>query len=238
MITLYGSGPAYGVNDLSPFVVKAATYLRLANIPYEQKPGDPRKAPKGKIPYLRDGDVTVCDSSAIVDHLRAKHRDLDEGMPARERAVATAVKAMFEEHYYFCVMYQRWKDPRGWAVQEGVFQDFFRKAGVVPGFMVPFVVRQIRGQSFKMLHAQGTGRHTVAEMEAIAKSHLDAASELMGDHEYFFGESPRSLDATVWAFLACTAGFPGESGITAHLATKKNLTAYVDRVRERHWKGA
>lgn len=236
MITLYGSGPAYGVNDLSPFVVKAATYLRLAGVAYTQKAGDPRKAPKRKIPFLRDGDAVVCDSSAIIDHVRARHRDLDEGLGAHEKAVATAVKAMFEEHYYFCIMHQRWQDPRGWAVQEPTFQAHFRRGGQVPGFVIPFVVRQIRKQALGMLQAQGTGRHAVAEVEAIAKSHLDAASELMGDRAYFLGDEPRSIDATVWAFLACTSGFTGESGITAHLASKKNLTAYVDRVRERHWK--
>jgi glutathione S-transferase len=236
MVTLYGSGPAYGVNDLSPFVVKVAAYCHLAGIEYTQKPGNPRTAPKNKIPYLRDGDTVVCDSSAIIDHLRAKHRDLDEGLTAREKAIATAVKAMFEEHYYFCIMYQRWQDERGWAVQEPTFQAHFRRGGPVPGIAIPFVVRMIRTQAKKMLHAQGTGRHTVEEVEAIAKTHLDAVSELLGDGDYFFGAAPRSLDATVWAFLACTTGFTSDNGVRAHLAGKKNLAAYVDRIRERHWK--
>ena len=238
MITLYGSSPAYGVNDLSPFVVKVAAYCRLAGIDYTQKPGDPRKAPKGKMPFIRDGELSLCDSTTIVDHLRAKHRDLDEGLPARDKAIATAVKAMFEEHYYFCIMYQRWQDERGWAVQEPTFQAHFRRGGPVPGFAVPFVVRMVRTQAKKMLHAQGTGRHSVDEMEAIAKTHLDAASELLGESEYFLGPAPRSIDATVWAFLACTPGFTGDNGIGAHLATKKNLTDYVDRIRSRHWKDA
>ena len=238
MITLYGSGPAYGVNDLSPFVVKVATYCRLADIEYTQKSGDPRKAPKGKIPFLRDGDTTVCDSSAIVEHLRAKHRDLDVGLGARERAVATALKGMFEEHTYFCVMYLRWQDPRGWVVQEKTFQDFFRSAGVVPGIAVPFVVRMVRKQALKMLHGQGTGRHSVEEVEAIVKSHLDAASELLGDNDYLFGSEARVIDATMWAFLACLRGFPVETSASAHLAARKNLVAYIDRIRARHWRDA
>lgn len=238
MITLYGSGPAYGVNDLSPFVVKAATYLRLAGIEYRQKPGNPRTAPKQKIPYLRDGDVVVCDSSAIIDHLRAKHRDLDEGLTARDRATATAVKAMFEEHYYFCIMYQRWQDERGWAVQREGFQASLRSVGAVPSLLLPLVVRQVRGVAMKMLRAQGTGRHSVAEMEAIACSHIDAAAELMGDRPYFLGDGPRSIDATVWAFLACTTGFPVKTSLHERIASKPNLTAYIERVRSRFWEKA
>lgn len=236
MVTLYGSGPAYGVSDLSPFVVKVATYLRLAGLPYEQRAADPRKAPKKKIPYLRDGDLVVSDSSAIVGHLGARHRDLDVGMSARERAVATAVKAMLEEHYYFCIMYQRWQDDRGWGVHEGVFASHLRTATPVPGLLVPLVVRQVRKQALRALDAQGTGRHAVAEVEALARAHLDAVAELMGDGDYFFGAAPRSLDATVWAFLACTSGFTAESGLTDHLRAMPKLVAYVDRVRARCWR--
>ena len=59
MLTVYKFGSAWGHPDVSPFVVKLETYLRLAAIPYEAKVGDPRKAPKKKIPYVVDDGVVL-----------------------------------------------------------------------------------------------------------------------------------------------------------------------------------
>ena len=72
MLTVYKFGPAWGTPDISPFVVKLETYLRLAGIPYDTKPGDPRKAPKRKIPYIVDDGTVVGDSRFIVEHLETK----------------------------------------------------------------------------------------------------------------------------------------------------------------------
>ena len=56
MITLYGFGPAMGLPELSPFVTKAHILLKMAGLPYETVTtfGGFRKAPKVKIPYIRD----------------------------------------------------------------------------------------------------------------------------------------------------------------------------------------
>jgi len=78
VLTLYGSAPAYGVCDLSPFVVKVATWCRMAGVPYETAVTDPRKAPKGKIPYVRDGGAVI-----------AATRGFDSPGAARDRIVAS-----------------------------------------------------------------------------------------------------------------------------------------------------
>lgn len=50
-IVVYGSKPAWGTPDLSPFVIKLETWLRLAGLPYERRDGgNPMQAPRGKIP--------------------------------------------------------------------------------------------------------------------------------------------------------------------------------------------
>jgi glutathione S-transferase len=236
MLTLYGFGPAFGLVDMSPFVVKVAAWCRLAGVTYALKQGDPRKAPKGKLPHIDDDGALVADSTAIIAHLSEKHRDLDAGLSARDRAVATAVKAMVEEHLYFTSMYLRWQDERGWAVFAPTFRESLRRGGV-PGFATGLVANMVRKQVGKTLRAQGTGRHSLAEIEAIAITHLDALSELLGDQEYFLGDAPRSIDATVWAFLYMIHDGPFETGVKAHLKGRANLVAYVERVREGFWKG-
>ena len=55
MIELCKFGPAFGLIETGPFALKLMTYMRLAEIPFVEKvQGDPRKAPKKKIPYIID----------------------------------------------------------------------------------------------------------------------------------------------------------------------------------------
>jgi len=90
--------PAWGLPDLSPFCFKAEAYLKLAGIPYSTELGDSRKAPKNKLPVIRDGAHTIPDSNAIIEHLeRTRGKPLDALLTTRQRAIATAVRSMLGE---------------------------------------------------------------------------------------------------------------------------------------------
>ena len=69
MITLYGSGPNFGLPDASPFVTKAETLLRMSRLPFEKALMSFSKAPKGKIPYIEDDGQLLGDSTLIRWHL-------------------------------------------------------------------------------------------------------------------------------------------------------------------------
>ena len=55
MITLHEFGPAFTLRTASPFGLKLEAYMRLSGIAYRVEfDGNPRKAPKGRIPYITD----------------------------------------------------------------------------------------------------------------------------------------------------------------------------------------
>ena len=66
MTTLYTFGPAFGLPDPSPFVVKAEMLLKIAALPYKVDTGGFRKAPKGKLPYMDDDGEIVADPRSSV----------------------------------------------------------------------------------------------------------------------------------------------------------------------------
>ena len=61
MITLYGFGPMFGLPDPSPFVLKTMTQLKMAGVPFRFEQARPDQAPKGKIPFIQDGDQRIGD---------------------------------------------------------------------------------------------------------------------------------------------------------------------------------
>ena len=54
-IKLFQFPRMFAIPNLSPFCCKLETWLRIAGIPYETvDTPDPRKGPKGKLPFIED----------------------------------------------------------------------------------------------------------------------------------------------------------------------------------------
>jgi glutathione S-transferase len=222
--------PAWGLPDLSPFCFKAEVYLKLAGIPYTTQLGDSRKAPKGKLPVLLDGERTIADSSMIVDYLeRTRGKHMDAFLSAEQTAILTAVKAMLEEQLYFVIVYLRWRDADAWKIYQPVFFDLIAKL-CVPTAVRRLVVPQIRNQMLAALRGQGMGRHTPEEFTDLGKRTIDAVSTLcIGP--FFFGAKPSTLDATVYAFIESIRSAPFEGPLVEHLRADQKLRDYCEHMQ-------
>ena len=93
-IKLFQFPRMFAIPNLSPFCCKLETWLRIAQIPYEVvDTPDPRKGPKGKLPFIEDAGLRIADTSIIVDHLiRTRGIDPDAHLDAQQRAVALLVQ--------------------------------------------------------------------------------------------------------------------------------------------------
>ena len=103
MITLYGFGPGLGMYDPSPFVLKVAAFLRLANIDYRFNGNVNHvfKAPKKKPPYLNDNGTIVYDSTFIISHLKDRYvADFDSHLSLQQQATATFVSKSLDATVY------------------------------------------------------------------------------------------------------------------------------------------
>jgi glutathione S-transferase len=102
MITLYTFGPAFGLPDPSPFVMKAEVLLKMAGLLYRTDTKGLRRAPKGKLPYIEDDGERIADSTFIRWHIEKKYGiDFDRGLPREEQATAWAFEKLAEDHLYW-----------------------------------------------------------------------------------------------------------------------------------------
>jgi glutathione S-transferase len=231
MIELYRFPPLWGLPSPSPFCVKVETYLRMAELPYQaHNLSDPRKAPKGKLPFIRDDGKVIADSGVILDHLRASYGDkLDGDLSARDRATALGLRRMMEEHLYWYMVHVRWRLEPNWAT---VRQAFFSQ---LPLPLRLFLPRLVRKAVAKAMGAHGIGRHSEDELDRMALDDLTALSGYLGDKSYFMGDQPSELDAAAYAFLACILWPPFELPIRAELDRLDNLDAYCWRMKARYY---
>jgi len=226
MITLFGFGPAFGLPDPSPFVMKTDVQLKMAGLSHKWQRGGPQAAPKGKIPFIDDDGLIVADSTFIRAHLESQYRvDLDSGLLTFERALAWSMERMLEDHLYFALLHARWMDDANFAKGPAHFfdgaPDGAREAG--------------RERVRLVLHGHGLGRHSDAEIAELAERSLGALSDFLGDKPYLMGERACGADATMFAMLAGILTPFFESRLRDVALGHRNLAAYAERMMQLYY---
>lgn len=230
MITLYAFGPQFGLPDPSPFVTKADVLLKMSGVPYRTDLTGFRKAPKGKLPYIKNGGEIIADSTFIRWHLERKHGvDFDRGLSAEQKAIAWAFEKMAEDHLYWAVVDARWMVDANF--DEGP-RVFFKR---VPPPLRSLVVAMIRRRVRKALYAHGMGRHTRGEIETLGSQSIDAMATYLGQKSFFMGAEPTGVDATMFAFIAGTLCPQFDTPLRAAAERHDNLRRYVGRMTARYY---
>lgn len=224
MITLYATGPNFGLPESSPFVTKAEVLLKMSGVPYRKAPADFGKAPKRKIPYFDDDGHRFSDSTFLRFHLEDKHGiDFDKGLSATDKAAAWAFEKLAEDQLYWALLEARWNDKTNF--DKGPRQFF----GAIPAPIRPLVLAVIKRGVSRDLYGQGFGRHSKAEIERLAARALGAISTQLGDKPWLMADTPCGADASVWAMVTGLLCPHFETPLRAAVERHENLTAYRDR---------
>ena len=232
MIKLYSFGPNLGVPDPSPFVLKINAYLRMADIPFKSIPNIKNlgKSPKGKLPFIIDGDTTVADSSFIIPYLQEKFKvGLDDFLTDEQKATAYLIGKSIDENLYWCLLYSRWEKDDTWPE---IKQAFF---GAMPFPLKQIVPALIRRSVIDAIEKHGMGKHSDEEIKAIAQKSFKSLSTLLGDKPYFFGDQPCSFDATAFAFLSEFISSSITNDFTKLARRHNNLVNYCNRIKEKYY---
>jgi glutathione S-transferase len=231
MIQYYQLKRTWEIPNLCHFCCKTETYMRMTGIEYQLHATIPPRAPKGKLPFIIDGEHKMGDSRFIIRYFKRTYGDpLDSSLTPSEMAVGHALQRLIEEHLYWVTMYTRWS----WSEE-----NWITNKTAIFGAM-PFIVRQVAATYFrhgirKQIWGHGTGRHHPEEIFELGYEDIDAIANLLGDKPYLLGDQPTSFDATGYGFLVNTLGCPIESPVKQHALSKPNLVQYVERMQTRYY---
>jgi len=227
MIKLYKFGPAFGLRETGPFVLKTMAYMKLAGIPFEEAvQGDPRKAPKGKIPYIEDEGKEIGDSTFILKHLKSKFGDpLAEGLSADQLATGHALKTMLEERTYWAGMiYPRWvkKDHH-----KLIADTFF---GEIPKFLRMTIFGMVAKGVAKSAAGQGILAHSDAEIYELGVDDIKTVEAMLGEKDFILGDKPAEVDATAYAFLHGMSAEVFPTPVQEYIRGSETLMEYLARM--------
>jgi len=165
--------------------------------------------------------------------LKVLNADLDGRLTVQQKNLTSLVIAMLENHFSWIL--KSWRSENPEKMLKAYKMDLQSVTGKTwPSFILSFVhKRQIK----KLAHAvvaHGIGIHTSEEIESFGKEDLQVLSDLLGEQDYFFGDSPSSLDVVAFAHIAQLVYMDSEIkyGLRDWLMEKcTNLVALCDRLK-------
>lgn len=227
MLTLVTLPAAFGLRNPSPFCLKVEMAMAWLGLDFSlETEQDPRKAPKGKLPYLLIDGEQLADSELIFDRLNdISNGKLYAGLNAEEKAIGTAFCRLIDDHLYWLVVSSRWLED-DWS--QNVERDFF---GFVPRLFRGFAFGSAQKQVRQTLHLQGLGRHTLEEQKNFAKRDLQAIADIVSKQHYIVGGRLTAYDFTVAGFLSGLMDNQPATWVSAIANGYPSLREYLERVQ-------
>ncbi len=234
MIKVYRYLPGWTVPCISPYVTKVVNYMKMAGIEHEIVGQDLTRldldTPYGKLPKIDDGDETVADSTAIINHLKGKYGDpLDADATAAEKAEMVAWNRLIDEHLYWTAVIQpRWRETPNWEIYLRIIAGTDDVPPPLRAFADDFRHRIVT----EFMHG-GWGRMPADVIYGRAREDIDAIEARIGGDGFMMGAEPRSIDAAVASILRHIVDTPFDFDTKDHAAGKASLAGYLDRMKAR-----
>ncbi|GFQ83772.1 failed axon connections [Trichonephila clavata] len=220
----------------SPFCLKVETWLRMAEVKYENVDHKMKyKSKKGQLPFVEVNGVEIADSDIIIKELsQIFGKDLDENLTLDQKNVSHAFVSMLNNHTSWVVRWWRYSHPGEFlkAAQMDIKRTLNSK---LPKGLLQFFFKLGFKSNIKRAIGHGVGRHNSDEIYEFGKKDLKALSEYLAEKPYFFGDEPHLLDCVAFSHL-CQFVFVPFGGMKEYLESDcTNLLSFVERMKERYW---
>jgi glutathione S-transferase len=228
MLELVTLPPAFGMRNVSPFCLKIEMLLKSLDLEFTLSDiSDPRKAPKGKLPFLIADGKKIADSELIAQYLdNLTNGRVFAGLTEEQKGYGYAMTRLVEDHLYWLLVASRWLDEDWWP---NVVRGFFGPLPVPLRQIVSGVARRRMAQTFNL---QGLGRHSLEEQKGFALRDLESLAGVVPATGFLFGDQPNIFDFTVAAMMAGAYDNKPATWLTDIAVGYGGLRAYTERVQE------
>uniref|UniRef100_A0A3Q2CYE8 Metaxin n=1 Tax=Cyprinodon variegatus TaxID=28743 RepID=A0A3Q2CYE8_CYPVA len=189
------------------------------------------------LPELVCGDSVVQEPTQILNFLRKQRFNADYELTARQGADTMAFIALLEEKLRPALLHTFWVDAENYS---NLTRPWFASHSPFPlNFFIPGRLANIALDRILLTKGEGL-LHRITGVEgkiySDAKECLNLISYRLGTANYFFDNSPSSLDAFVFGFLApLHKADLTSSPLQSHLRQLDNLTRFCDNILAAHF---
>ena len=159
------------------------------------------------IPYIELNGEQFTDSSLIIQMLEKRFTNIDQELSLEQRSVSHLATVMVEHFTAQTGFYYRYGLHMREFVTRLQLEEFYASGGMIRVWtLVQPLITRLR--SFM----SGVSRQEQSVVWDQASQDLQALSTLLGDKQYFHGDSPTTIDCMIFGhlaqFLYIDIGFP------------------------------
>jgi metaxin len=212
-------------------------YCKFADAPVHfKKTNNPWRSPSGELPVMRHDGITETRVTQIFEHLRKQGFNIDQTLTSVQSADSVAFIGLINEKLMPALLHQWWVDTKTYV--EVTRPWYARALGLPLSLYLPLKKRN--SCLARLSVSRGGGLANEAEVESLvmrdAKECLNILSIRLGDHDYFFGDKPTSLDAVVFGYLAPLLKAPlPNTPLQMHLKACRNLLIFCQKILTKYF---
>ena len=231
----------WGLASVDPQCLSMMTYAKFAGAPVNVQATDsPFWSPNGRLPVFtnkRHPAQTITSFRKFVANLQESGYSADYNLTARQKSELATFGAILDEKLSPALLHVFWIDAknqlelsRPWFAQHmGLPWSLY-----YPNQMVRYAQHVVTAG-----HFEGVDDVTVIENAVYkgAEECLTILSRRLGDQDYFFGQSPSSIDAVMYGYLAplLKAPLPNPGPLQNHLKACGNLVSFIVRITQNYF---
>jgi glutathione S-transferase len=226
MLTLYSYPALFGVADNNGYGLKVYAFLKLAGVAFRHEHiFDASKAPRGQLPYIVDGDETVGDSEIILGYVTRRYGlTIDAALSNAQHATNLLITRTLDD-LYWVMSYSRWKDERYWPA----FRDALKREHPQLTDEGLVKAKEFNAQRY---YYQGIGRYEPDAAMARGLADLAALAQLIPARGYVHGETPTSIDAGLYGFIANIYCYDIDTPLKRFVAARDNMVRHCRAIHD------
>ncbi|XP_061551438.1 metaxin-1-like isoform X2 [Phycodurus eques] len=224
----------WGLPSVNSDCLVVLAYARFSGAPLKvRKVCNPWRSPGGSIPALKTAHKeALWRPSDIIIHLRKQKYNADFDLSAKEAADSLAFVALVQQKLTPAVIYALWVDPKNFV--EVTRRWHAEHTGFPLSLFLPGRLQRHQLDKLRLLRGDA-GLEADDELEKElyrdATDCMDLLTQRLGTQKFFFGDSPSSLDAFVFGWLAPILKCELPSGkLRQHLKSLDNLQAFCANI--------
>ncbi|KAF8362912.1 hypothetical protein PRIPAC_89835 [Pristionchus pacificus] len=220
--------------SISASCLKLETWLRMAEIPYENVPcGLGTRGLDGAIPFIEVDGKEISHSALAIHHLKEKFSkgSLDDHLSDEQKATCHAFERLIHLSLASSHLIYRAENadkliglipPANFGIFASIFSIFVTKAYL--------------GRCASIISSSSLGGYSRDQRVFLGKEDIRSLSKYLGSKHFFTGFKPTSIDASIFASLSQILFVPYQSHHKQLLNDEcANLVKFVDRMKSRFW---
>jgi len=228
----------WGLPSIDSKCLQTMTYAKFSGAPLKiRKTNNPWKSPTGYLPVFLHGQFdTYTKFDEVTYYLQKQNYNADYELSNVQKSDVKAYISVLEEKLQPALLYIWWVDAKNYVE---LTRPWYAK--MLPFHQNYFVPGRYQKKALQKIVAMyGITDVEDKNLELMlykdAQECLTMLSNRLANKEFFFGKSPTSLDATVFAYLAplLKAPFPN-AALQNHLRQCDNLVRFIERVLKNYF---